>query len=268
MRDVLRCALLIAISAASLIHAQIRSGTIAGSVTDATGAVVANAEVTLVQRLPIGPGKAWAPRNKALSAIVGNGQTGSVITAQAGQPIILSGASDGALVGRPHRIAGANIEVPKELQKWYDGVTSVTLPCGRIVTPAKNTFLKYNACAFDGQTILAPNGRYIADQFWVGPAAQDYGDIRTPGRFNIDLSLRRTFKIREHMTLNFNADATNLLNNAQYSGAYNGGLGNTNLVDNPAKGLKVGMGSNDTFGTIGLGTFDPRQVTMRLLLRF
>jgi hypothetical protein len=187
-----------------------------------------------------------------------------VITAQAGQPIILSGASDGALVGRPHRIAGANIEVPKELQKWYDGVTSVTLPCGRVITPAKNTFLKYNACAFDGQTILAPNGRYIADQFWVGPAAQDYADIRTPGRFNIDLSLRRTFKIREHMTLNFNADATNLLNNAQYSGAYNGGLGNTNLVDNPAKGLKVGMGSNDAFGTIGLGTFDPRQVTMRL----
>jgi hypothetical protein len=30
----------------------------------------------------------------------------------------------------------------------------------------------------------------------------------------------------------------------------------------------VGMGSNDAFGTIGLGTFDPRQVTMRLMLRF
>src|SRR5262249_33852304 len=98
--------------------------------------------------------------------------------------------------------------------------------------------------------------------------AQDIGDFRGPGRFNIDMSLRRTFKIKERMTLNFNADVTNLLNSAQYSGAYAGGLGSTNLVDNPAKGLKVGMGSNDAFGTIGLTTFDPRQVTMRLLLRF
>jgi hypothetical protein len=52
------------------------------------------------------------------------------------------------------------------------------------------------------------------------------------------------------------------------SGGYTGGLGGTNLVDNPAKGLKVGMGSSDTFGTIGNGTYDPRQVTLRLLLRF
>jgi hypothetical protein len=226
------------------------------------------ATVIMVYELPFGPGKALAPKNKVLSAIVGNWQAGSVVTAQAGMPIIISGASDGTLVGRPHRIAGAPLEVPKNLQKWYDGVTQVTLPCGRIVTPGKNTFLKYDACAWDGQVILAPNGKYIADQYWVGPAAQDYGDFRGPGRFNMDMSLRRTFKIKEHMTLNFNADATNLLNSAQYSGAYAGGLGNTNLVDNPAKGLKVGMGTNDAFGTIGVGTFDPRQVTMRLLLRF
>ena len=61
--------------------------------------------------------------------------------------------------------------MPKELQRWYDGVTSVTLPCGRIITPTKNTFLKYNACAFEGQTVLAPNGKYIADQYWVGNTA-------------------------------------------------------------------------------------------------
>src|SRR5262245_17461313 len=51
MKNVLRCAaLLIGLSAASLVHGQIRSGTITGSVTDATGAVVADAEVTLVQQ--------------------------------------------------------------------------------------------------------------------------------------------------------------------------------------------------------------------------
>ena len=62
---------------------------------------------------------------------------GSVISMQGGMPLILSGASDGALVARPNRVAGASLEVPKELQRWYDGVTPVTLPCGRIVTPTK-----------------------------------------------------------------------------------------------------------------------------------
>jgi hypothetical protein len=226
------------------------------------------ATAVLVYELPFGPGKALATGSKLLNHVIGNWQVGSVVSAQAGMPIIVSGAADGALVGRPNRIPGVALEVPQALQKWYDGVTSVTLPCGRIVTPTKNTFLKYNACAFEGQTLLAPNGKFIADQFWVGQAAQDFGDFRGPGRFNIDMSLRRTFRIRERMSLNVNADATNLLNSAQYSGAYAGGLGNTNLVDNPAKGLKVGMGANDAFGTIGLGTFDPRQVTMRVMLRF
>lgn len=226
------------------------------------------ATAVLVYELPFGPGKPLASPSKLLNQIVGNWQVGTVVTAQAGMPIIISGAADGALVARPNRIAGAPLEVPKDLQRWYDGVTQVTLPCGRIVTPAKNTFLKYNACAFEGQTLLAPNGKYIADQYWVGAAAQDYGDFRGHGRFNIDMSLRRTFRVRENTTLNFNADATNLLNSAQYSGAYAGGLGSTNLVNDPVKGLKVGMGANDAFGTIGLGTFDPRQITMRLLLRF
>jgi len=218
--------------------------------------------------LPFGPNKPLAPRNTILRNIIGNWQLGSVVTIQGGQPIIISGASDGALLAHPNRIKGVPLEVPKELQRWYDGVTPVTLPCGRIITPTKNTFLKYNACAFEGQTVLAPNGKYIADQYWVGNTAQNYGDFRGPGRFNIDMSLRRTFRIKEHLTLNFVADAVNLLNSAQYSGAYAGGLGATNLVDNPAKGLKVGMGTTDTFGTIGLATFDPRQVTARLLLRF
>jgi hypothetical protein len=222
----------------------------------------------IVYELPFGPGKALAPSSKMLQHVIGNWQLGSVITMQSGMPIVVSGASDGALVGGPNRIPGVPIEVPENLQKWYDGVTQVQLPCGRLITPTKNTFLKYNACAFEGQTILAPNGRFIADQYWVGTSAQSFGDMRTPGRTNFDLSLRRTFRIRESLTLNVNADATNLLNSAQYSGAYAGGLGATNLVDNPARGLKVGMGSTDTFGTIGLGTFDPRQVTLRLLVRF
>ena len=173
----------------------------------------------LVYELPFGPGKALAPHNKTLRQIIGKWQLGSVVTIQSGMPILISGAADGALVARPDRLPGVDIEVPKEMQKWYDGVTSVTLPCGRIITPTKNTFLKYNACAFEGQVLLAPNGKFIADQYWVGSSAQTFGDFRGPGRVNFDLSLRRTFRIKEHLTLNVNADATNLLNHAEYSGA-------------------------------------------------
>jgi hypothetical protein len=222
----------------------------------------------LVYELPFGPGKALAPHNKVLSQVIGKWQVGTVLTLTSGMPILISGAADGALVARPDRIPGVDIEVPKEMQKWYDGVTSVTLPCGRIITPTKNTFLKYNACAFQGRTLLAPNGKFITDLYWRGYSALDFNDFRAPGRVNADMSLRRTFAIREHMSLTVTADATNLLNNAQYSGSYTGGLGSTNLVDNPAKGLKVGMGTTDTFGTIGLGTFEPRQITMRALIRF
>jgi hypothetical protein len=131
-----------------------------------------------------------------------------------------------------------------------------------------NTFLKYNACAFVGQVVQGPNGRAIVVQFWVGNSAQNVGDMRGPSRFNTDVSVRRSFNVKEGVTLNLNVDATNLLNNSQYSTNYNGNLGNTNLATNDARGLKPGMGSSDTFGTIGVGTFDPRQVTFRLMLRF
>jgi trimeric autotransporter adhesin len=221
-----------------------------------------------VYELPFGVGKMFNPSNRFVSSLVSGWQLSSVITAQAGMPFILNGASTGAVVGRPNRISGVALEVPKELQRWYDGATPVTLPCGRVVTPARNTFLKYNACAFEGQTIQAPNGSFIADQFWTGTTALNLGDMRGPGRFNIDMSLKRTFRFTEKVSMSLYADATNFLNNAQLSGNYNGALGNTNLTTNAARGLKPGMGTSDTFGTVGVGAFDPRQITFRLMLRF
>jgi hypothetical protein len=102
----------------------------------------------------------------------------------------------------------------------------------------------------------------------VGNSAQNIGNLRGPGRFNIDMSLRRTFQISERVSVNIVADATNLSNSTQLNGNYNGALGGTNLVSNPSRGLIPGLGLSDTFGTIGIGTFDPRQVTMRALIRF
>ena len=223
---------------------------------------------TVMYDLPFGEGKPVHLRNRVLRALLGEWRSSYTVISQQGTPIPITGATDGAVLGRPDRIAGVAAEVPKELQQWYDGRTSVTLPNGRTVTPQRNTFLKYYSGAFQGRVVTTPNGRVVIDRFWYGSGAPVYNDIRTPGRFNIDMGLRRIFRIREGLSVEIGADAMNLLNNTQLSGGYNGGLGATNVTANPSRGLAAGMGSSDTFGTIGTGTFNPRQMMLRGIISF
>jgi hypothetical protein len=223
---------------------------------------------TVLYDLPFGATRAVKINNRVLRAIVGEWRTSYTVIAQDGTPIAISGATDGAVLGRPDRIPGVPIEVPKELQRWYDGNTTVTLPNGRTVTPPRNTFLKYNSGAFQGRVVTTPNGRVVIDRFWYGSGAPVYNDIRTPGRFNIDMGLRRIFRINEGLSFELGADAMNLLNSTQLSGAYNGGLGATNVNTTAARGLTPGMASSDTFGAIGTGTFNPRQMMLRGTIRF
>jgi len=217
---------------------------------------------------PFGKGRPFALSNRLGRAVLGDWSIGSVVILQSGMPFLVSGASTGAMVGRPDRLAGVPLTVPANLQHWYDGKTKVTLPCGLVVTPAKNTFLKYNECAFSGEVLTAPNGSLVPNQFWVGNSDPTIGGLRGPGRFNVDLSLRRTFPITERFRLQLAADATNLLNHTELSGNFSGGLGNTNLSNNPAAGLIPGLGTSATFGTVGVGAFDPRQITMHLRIQF
>ena len=107
----------------------------------------------LAYESPFGKGKSLALGNSVGRALLGNWNLGSVITLQTGMPFVISGASTGATVARPDRVAGVPLTVPSNLQHWYDGKTKVTLPCGLTVTPAKNTYLKYNACAFSGEVL-------------------------------------------------------------------------------------------------------------------
>jgi hypothetical protein len=222
----------------------------------------------LTYESPFGKGKTLALNNAVSRALLGDWNIGTVVTLQSGMPFVISGATTGAMVARPDRVPGVPLTVPAALQHWYDGKTKVTLPCGLVMTPAKNTFLKYNPCAFTGEVLTAPNGNIIANQFWVGNSDPTIGDLRGPGRFNIDLSLRRTFRINERFHVQLAADATNLLNHTELNGNFNGALGNTNLTNNPAAGLIPGLGTSATFGTIGVGTFDPRQITMHLRIQF
>jgi hypothetical protein len=177
-------------------------------------------------------------------------------------PVVVSMANNGSLTSRVDRIPGQPIQVPTGLQKRYDGKTTVTLPCGKTVTPGKYQLLKYNACAFTGRTLTTPNGSLVPDIYWIGNHSQTNGDMRGQARYNMDFSLRRAFPVYERYRIDVSAEVSNLLNNAQYNGAYVGALGAPNLVNNPGNGLVPGLGTSSTFGTLNVNSFDARQIQM------
>jgi hypothetical protein len=223
--------------------------------------------MSAVYDLPFGRGKAFEVQNRIASALVSGWQTSGVWIWQSGFPFGPSGANSGGFLGA-NVVPGQSLKVPKALQHWYNGTTSVTLPCGQVVTPPANTFLEYNLCAFSGQTVNTPAG-IVPDIYWYGNSANAYDGLRAPGRFNIDLSLRRTIKIRENVELQIAVDATNFLNHTQYVSipgpTINSGLGNTNTS---AGAGPIGIGTNYAYGTYGENSYDPRQFDLSARIRF
>jgi len=222
----------------------------------------------MVYNSPFGAGGPLALNSRVARAILGNWTTSTVVMVQSGMPFVVSGTNTGAMTGAVNQVPGVSLTVPANLQHWYDGRTTVTLPCGIRITPPANTFLKYNACAFQGEVVTTPNGSIVPNLFWVGTSNETNGDLRGPGRFNIDLSLRRNFKIRERFTLEVAANATNVFNHTEFNGNFNGNLGSTNLLNNPSAGLIPGYGTSSTFGTLTNSTFDPRQIMMQARIIF
>jgi hypothetical protein len=222
---------------------------------------------TFLYELPFSTGNATGAR-AVLNAIVTGWQVGGSVVWQTGFPIAVTGADTGAALTRPDRVDGVDILLPKELWGWYDGQTRVTLPSGRIITPPARTYLKYNPDAFAGRVVRTPSGAIVADQYWYGDAAITYDEFRTDNRFNLDMSIRRTFNLSQGLELEFGADAMNILNHTQFSGSYSGALGGTVTAPNAALGLVPGMGNSNSFGTRGLATFNPRQIQLRAAIRF
>jgi hypothetical protein len=218
-----------------------------------------------VYELPFGEGKPWANSNAAVKAIVGGWKIGGVTTLQSGFPVEITGGA--GLTGRPDRIAGVPIEVPKELQRWYDGRTTVTLPSGRQITPGAFTFLKYSIDAFRGRTVQMPDGTYQADIYYYSSGAIDYADIRGAGRNNWNLSLERTFRVREKVSIDFSAQFTNAFNHTQFRPAITGGTGGPNVTPSTLN-VAIGQLTNSNFGTLGTDTFDPRQTEFQIKIRF
>ncbi len=226
--------------------------------------------INWIYEVMVGKGRRFAPASKLLDAFVGGWKLSRLFFAQSGTPNNIGGGNTNSINGRPHRVEGAPIEVPKELQRWYDGRTSVTLPNGQIITPCAFCFLKYNLGAFRGQTTTAANGATILDLLWWGTAATNYDDLRSPGRANMNLSLEKGFKVSDRVEMALSAEATNFLNNVQFRPRLRSiSAGALQPRPDATRGLQVGMGTNSSFGTIdAASTFDPRQVELRLRIRF
>jgi trimeric autotransporter adhesin len=210
-------------------------------------------------------------------AIAGDWILGTTVEAQDGYPVVLSMSNDNAITGRMDRNPAWPLVLPKSYQHMYNGSTLVTLPCGTTITPPAYNLLKYDLCAYQGETLDAPNGSIIPNDYWIGDAAQTNGDIRLPRRTNVDFQVSRTFPIRERFHLEFAAEISNLFNHPEFSASWSGNLGSMNLTNNPSAGFIPGNGSNGGFGALSTAnnsesgvssTYDPRQVVLQGFVRF
>ena len=227
--------------------------------------------VTAIYQSPFSKGQRWEGANGVVRGVLGDWSLSPIFLFQDGTPISISGGS-GQLTGRPNYAGTGKGSVPLRLPKSYrglagfggvyDGKTKVTLPCGIIVTPGLNSRLEENECAFSAPTVTTPNGTVISDQYWYGNGNTSNGNLRGHSRVDVQLSLRRTFKLTERFKLDVTAEALNLMNSAEWSSSPGGGAGGTDVVNNPANGQIPGLPQGNGYGTWGMGTFAPREIEM------
>jgi hypothetical protein len=226
---------------------------------------------TTVYQLPFGEGQKFDFNNKVANAVLGGWQVGNVLILQSGQPQQgFTGCN--SLNGLCDRVPGVDIEVPKQLQRWYDSPNApdrtVTLPSGRQMTVGRYQFLKYNPDAFRGRVVTLGNGTLAPDIYWFGTSALRYNDFRGVPYYNHNMSLQKNIRLAERVSMLLSAEATNLWNRAQFTGTVTAGTSNIFTAANPARGIQPGMIQNESFGSYGLATLDPRQIELRLRIRF
>jgi hypothetical protein len=95
------------------------------------------------------------------------------------------------------------------------------------VTLRRYCLLKYSSDEFRGLTVQLANGKIAPDIYWFGTAANRYDDVRSPGRFNVNMAVQQEFAFTERLRAQRSAEASNLLNSAQFCPRVNAGLGPT-----------------------------------------
>lgn len=127
-----------------------------------------------IYELPFGDGKRWQP-GRVVNWFAGGWQINTVTTVQGGLPLVIRGANN-FRADRPNYLGGAALDSPTA-ERWF------------------------NTEAF----VNPPN-------FATGDAPRTLPDARTPGVFNIDLSLLKQVTLGRGLRLQLRAEAFNVTN--------------------------------------------------------
>jgi hypothetical protein len=147
-----------------------------------------NVTINGVYELPFGQGKQFVSGSGVTSRILGGWEIAGIAGAHTGLPVDITMTRKAAALPdgntsrqRPNYVAGQSIYAANQtINNWFNPAA--------FAAPASGTWGNL--------------GRYAA---------------RGPGKFEIDSSLQKRFKITERLGLNFRAAAFNLMNHPQYS---------------------------------------------------
>lgn len=205
--------------------------------------------------LPFGKGKAFDPGNGVLRTIIGGWQITSAVNLQSGYP--WGPSCSQTLNGRCNYVSGQPLELPAQDQHYWDGKQTLTLPDGRVVTPAVNTFTKWNPDAWSAPVVTFANGKTALDQYTLGTSALAYSNLRTPGIQNVNLGIIKKIPITERVSFDLHVNATNAFNHTNHQ-----------AVNNTITLSTAGQNTNAPFGTWGLSTLEARQIFIQANLTF
>jgi hypothetical protein len=231
--------------------------------------------------LPMGKGKLLSTSNSLVDEFIGGWNVTTALSLQAGMPwgpncaaqtasSTVAISNVGTLNGRCNRVQGQPIELPASAQHYYDGKTTLTLPDGRIITPANNTFMKWNPDAFSEPTVTMANGAILEDQYNLGSTPLTIGYLRTPGLQNVNFSVIKKFPVTEGTGFELHVNATNAFNHANHEmvAADSTNLVGVNTCAAGATCSNPGTNNNVQFGSWGLTTLEPRQLTIQANFTF
>jgi hypothetical protein len=207
------------------------------------------AVISYVWEPPFGKGRPFLANTPVVSQIVGGWRVGGISTFSSGFPLGIANTG----FGRPNVIA--NPVLPSQDQIIGNGVASVTVPTGQTIVPPAGYKLIFNPYAFAAPVLTVPKVGSpgvtvnVADPYYYGDAPRLFDSIRGPGIDNFDISLFRTFNLRERLRLDVRLDAFNALNRVQ-PGTPGLGFGGPNLTTAGS----IGLNTSSTFGMLNTAT--------------
>ena len=132
--------------------------------------------ISALYELPIGPGKRWNPSNRVLRNAAGGWQLNTITLLQSGQPLMITGANNGAAT-RPDT-TGRNAALSNHSQtQWFD------------------------ASVF-----------YNPPLYVFGNVGRTLSNVFRPGIINSDISAMKYFQVHERIKMQFRFETFNTLN--------------------------------------------------------